>query len=395
MTRAIATLLILLLLIATSGCWDMRELNDIGLVLMLGIDTDPKGDGFEVTVHVHTPLADPGGEGSTGEAGIENITVLSARGQTIMDCFRNLRGRVAFRLSFHHVRLLVIGEDLARKGIKPAMDFMIRTQEIRINSLLLVSEGPAKELLQTKPEVAESLHLELEGILRNEVEWSKTASIELSRFFQHMIDPGRHAVASRLFTIEPEVSDPVTEDTEAKEIPEAIVAQGLAVFNDDQLAGWLTGTETTGYRYMVGLGGESILVVPWHGGLAALEVNFESCSKLFYMRGDTPVLQAKIMTNANLVEYTGYIDLANKERVQELEKLAADQLAGILYSTDEKAKALGVDIMDYGGIASRRNPRLWAELNKNWREIFPTIETIFDVRMQIDNLGIITTPLPR
>ncbi|HCX78166.1 MAG TPA: Ger(x)C family spore germination protein, partial [Firmicutes bacterium] len=50
--KTVAVLLLIIMLLPLSGCWDSVELDQLALVLLLGIDTDPMGDGFEVTVHV-------------------------------------------------------------------------------------------------------------------------------------------------------------------------------------------------------------------------------------------------------------------------------------------------------------------------------------------------------
>lgn len=397
MKKLCALILISAILVCLPGCWDILELNEIGLVLLIGIDHDPKGDGFEVTVHVQAPL--PGGgqdNGSSGNGSGQNTWITSARGQTILDAFRNLRSRAAFQLSFHHARLIIIGEDLARKGISPTLDHMLRTRELRLNSLLLVCEGTAKDLLQIKPEVAEGLPQELEGILRNESVWSKSISVQLYEFVQNYLDPGIQPVAGRLLSIKPEVGTPIqSQEENGGEIVETVISQGAAVFNDDQLVDWLTGTETIGFRYITSIGGVIILIVPWHGALASLEVRMVSCSKTAVFNNGVPTMRLKIYLTGTLLEYTGYVNLKDSDIISEVEKLAADQVANILRSADQKAKDLGVDFLGYGGIISRNYPNQWSSLNKNWRETFPTIDTVFDIRIKLVHPGTIVEPLPK
>lgn len=396
MKKIISFMLLLTVALGLSGCWDLKELNEVGLVLLVGIDTNPQGDGFEITVHVHTPLAGPGGE-AAGETGVENIAIISAQGQTVLDAFRNMRGRVAFQMTFHHARLIIIGEDLARKGVKPVLDFMLRTTEIRLNSLILVCEGSAKELMQTPPELAESLHLEIEGILRNDVIWSKTQTMTVLEFTQDLLSSGRHPVATRVFSIKPDVSDPAVDSEEqgGGAEAEAIIVQGMAVFNYDQMVGWLSGTETLGYRCIVGEGAEFILVVPWHGARAALEVNLEAVQKRFAGNTANPKIEVEVAVEAVLLEYTGYINLSDKDILDELESLVAAQIKNILQNADRRAKELNVDFLDYGCITSRQNPEAWKELSSKWQEIYPDLDTVIDVRVNLGSVGNISTPLPR
>lgn len=397
MKKIYGLILISCILICLPGCWDMLELNEIGLVMLIGIDHDPKGDGFEVTVHVQAPL--PGGSegnGSGGNGSGQNTWVTSARGQTVLDAFRNLRSRAAFQLTFHHARLIIIGEDLARKGISATLDHMLRTREIRLNSLILICEGTAKDLLQIKPEVAEGLPRELEGILRNEDVWSKNVSVQLNEFVQNLLDPGIQPVAGRLLVIKPEVGTPTqSQEENGEEIGETVISQGAAVFNDDQLVDWLTGTETIGFRYITSIGGELILVVPWHGALASVELKMASCSKTAFFNKGVPTMKIQIYLTGTLLEYTGYVNLNDSDIMSEIEKLTADQVGNILRSADQKAKDLGIDFLGYGGIISRSYPKQWSSLNKNWRETLPAIDTVFDIRIKLVHPGTIVEPLPK
>ncbi|MDD3074550.1 MAG: Ger(x)C family spore germination protein, partial [Eubacteriales bacterium] len=169
--KTVAVLLLIIMLLPLSGCWDSVELDQLALVLLIGIDTDPMGDGFEVTVHVLN-VAAGGTGGGGGSKNISQTLTLSARGQTLSDATRNLRGRVQGRFSFHHVRVVLIGEDLARKGIQPVLDFLFRAPEIRLTSYLLVCQGTAREKMLLAPEISGTLDEELRGLIEMQGEWS-------------------------------------------------------------------------------------------------------------------------------------------------------------------------------------------------------------------------------
>lgn len=396
MKRFLSILLIITVLTSGSGCWDMTELSEIGLVLLIGIDSDSQGDGFEITVHVHTPTSSGDQEQSGGGGASQNVWVASTRGQTIMDAFRNLRSQAGVQLSFHHARLILIGEDLARKGINPVLDHMLRTREIRINSLLLVCQGTAKDYLQTRAVAAENLMDKLEGALANEEVWSKSHSTEIFRFVQDLLDPGTQPVASRLIKIKPEPGLPAPNPgQEQEEVEEMILVEGASVFNDDQLVGWLTGTETIGYKFLTGNHGTMLLVVPWRGGMAAFEVTMNSCAKNVSFPDGKPTFAITIFVSINMVEYTGYADLTQTGVMEELRNLATDQVSKILQSTVEKAKSMEVDFLGFGGIVSRRHPKQWETLNKKWRETFPQVGTSFDIRSDMLMPGTWVEPIPR
>ncbi len=52
---------------------------------------------------------------------------------------------------FSHNRVIVVGDQLARAGLSPVLDFFSRHREARGNSYLLVTKGEGKEILKAPP----------------------------------------------------------------------------------------------------------------------------------------------------------------------------------------------------------------------------------------------------
>lgn len=396
--KTLAVILLIVMLLPLAGCWDRVELDKLAIVLLLGIDTDPLGDGFEVTVHVLNVAAGPGGQagGASGDGGgagksISQTLTLSARGQTISDATRNLRGRVQGRFSFHHVRIVLIGEDLARKGIKPVLDLLFRAPEIRLTSYLVVCQGSARDKMLLAPEITGTLDEELRGLIEMQGEWSKGYTPRLLEFCTNYADKGIQPVAGKLIKLT--YRTPLQPDSSGEQTKTAIL-EGLAVFCDDQLRGWLTGTETIGFRYIIGKGGNMALVVPWHGAKISIELSPESCS-LDYIAGSTPPrFRVSLTASGQITEYTGEIEFT-PSLLAELEALAAAMLGDLLLKTVEKAREMETDFLGYGAVIQRQDPRQWQALNKKWRETLQAVETDIEVKFSLIDTGVTRSPLPR
>ncbi|MDD4658605.1 MAG: Ger(x)C family spore germination protein [Eubacteriales bacterium] len=397
--KTLAVLLLVVMLLPMAGCWDRVELDKLAIVLLLGIDTDPLGDGFEVTVHVLNVAAGPGGQaGSSGDGGggssgksISQTLILSARGQTISDATRNLRGRVQGRFSFHHVRIVLIGEDLARKGIKPVLDLLFRASEIRLTSYLLVCQGSAREKMLLAPEITGTLDEELRGLVEMQGEWSKGYTPRLLEFCSNYADMGVQPVAGKLIKLT--YRTPLQPGSSELETKTAII-EGLAVFCDDQLHGWLTATETIGFRYIIGKGGTMTLAVPWHGAKISIELAPESCSFDYIAGSSPPRFRVSLTASGQISEYTGEIKFT-PPLLAELEALAADMLGDLLLKTVEKAREMETDFLGYGAVIQRQEPRQWQALNKKWRETLQAVETDIEVRFSLIDTGVTRSPLTR
>jgi spore germination protein KC len=396
--RLIVLLLIPLLFLPLSGCWDQVELEKVGLVVLMGIDTDPLGDGFEVTIHLLSPGNSQEGAGGTNAPTV----VLSGRGGTILDATRNLRGRVPALLSFHHVRIIVVGEDLARKGLAPVLDFLIRTPEIRLGSYMIIAQGSARDILSIRPKVTTSLNQELEGLILAQDQWSKGTAPPVFEFVKDYLDGARQPVTARVLTIDPRIPpdnlrEPQGQNAEGPgqegEHEEVVLLQGSAVFRDDRLVGWLTGTETMAYRLLTGERGEFLLVVPWRGARVSLEISVTS-SNLEYIRGSQPPrFHHAVSLNARVMEYTGYT-LFSAARLRQLQNLAADSISDLLRNGAERAKELDSDILGYGTAISHQDPTGWRGLKKDWRKTFPASQTEIDVIVHLVHTNMLRGPLP-
>ncbi len=68
-----------------------------------------------------------------------------------MKPYEKIANKTSRRLYFAHNQVLVIGEDLARKGVTPLFDLIERDPEVRTDFYVLVAKGAkASDLLKIK-----------------------------------------------------------------------------------------------------------------------------------------------------------------------------------------------------------------------------------------------------
>ena len=109
-----------------------REIEDMELVRTLGVDAVEEG----VTV-----TAAGGADGETGTA--------SAGAGTVSAAVLAMQVQGESYLYFGHVGQLLLGEDLARRGVEEALDYTLRDVEMRLETALyLVRDGTAAEALE-------------------------------------------------------------------------------------------------------------------------------------------------------------------------------------------------------------------------------------------------------
>ncbi|MFC4184102.1 Ger(x)C family spore germination protein [Saccharococcus thermophilus] len=156
--KAAKLLFVCVHLILLSGCWDRKEVNDLALIVGLGIDQTKDGK-IMLTVELIVPKAVGGGGqmigGGDGGGGAETI-VRSGTGTTVADAISNLQEKLPRRIFWGHTEVIVFGEKAARAGIRQHLDFLGRNPQARLRANVLVSKGTAKSVLELSPLIEQS-----------------------------------------------------------------------------------------------------------------------------------------------------------------------------------------------------------------------------------------------
>lgn len=165
-------LVLAILALLLTGCWDQVEIEDRALVLGLSIDdaspeemateeqvthldnTKLPGRGISVTAQIAVPGRVPLGPGSGSSsdgAKASPVWVVTVAGHTLDDAMNNLQQQIADPRYLVHLRVIVISESIARGRMDELHDYLRRNPEIRRRTWMLVSEGRASRFMDVDP----------------------------------------------------------------------------------------------------------------------------------------------------------------------------------------------------------------------------------------------------
>lgn len=141
--------------ILLNGCWDRRELESLGLVQSLGLDLDPKTNKPIITTILAIPSQLGGGTQGGGGGGGEdsNVEIISMPAPTIYEAFNLINTIINREITLQQNQNLIIGEELAKRGIRKLVDNLVRFREIRRTLLIFVSQGQASQIFQLAPKL--------------------------------------------------------------------------------------------------------------------------------------------------------------------------------------------------------------------------------------------------
>jgi len=382
-------LILIFAIIALAGCWNRRELDTLAIVSAIGIDKADEEGKLSVAFQIIQPSKIKGSSSSPSggfEADNSNgAWVLTSTGYTIFDAARNATMLSDRRLFFPQNKIIVIGEELAREGIGPLLDFFNRDPEPRRISWLLVSKGKAHDIINAKHEQENISARAIDSIIKSSTATSMAVRVNLNEFLKNLTSPSTDPVACRIEMIR---------DNQGKN--QRMMFIGASVFKKDKLVGFLDQYETRGLNWITGKVVSGIILVKSpldETRYVTIEI-ISARSKIIPEITDGKIkIIVEIEVEGNLAEQFSDVQLTNEEMFKELEKRKAQVIKNEAQMVLEKAqKEWGVDIFGFGKAVHRKYPQEWKILQSKWRDILPEINVQIIVNAKLRESGISTVP---
>lgn len=132
-------LMVPLLSALLSGCWDNRELSELGITS--GSAYDWENNEWKATYQVINPSSGSSGMGGSGGGSTSSPPFLTftVKGRTIMEAIERSNLTSTREMFFSHSRITVIGESLAKHGINQLLDLFLRKQDARETVYMFIS----------------------------------------------------------------------------------------------------------------------------------------------------------------------------------------------------------------------------------------------------------------
>jgi spore germination protein KC len=411
--RAVAIVALGVFLSVSAGCWSRREIETLGFVVAVGVDTSlgathwdsPDVDGdprprMQFTAQITKPSAIVAGERSQTQE--RPFWVVSATGRTLLECIRNLSEVSPRILCWPHNRWFLIGEEYAKGGVTRVLDLLERDQETRRRALVgVVKDGRAWDLLQTEFELERTPSEAGRGIVSNvSGRLSTVAVASINDFTVALASEGIDPIALRVEVIPYTSPYEITGDVAREEVKAAARLSGAAVFRSDKLVGWLDGREARGYNWVVGKVTSGILVVDAtqrsiepdpQASLIGLEII--RAKGAFKPKitddGRNIGIVVKISAEANIADVQPYIDsYGDSELWTFMERRLEEAIRDEVMAAISKAQELRADIFGFGREVYRTNPKVWKQVKDRWYEVFAHMEPEIEVSAKIVRSGL-------
>lgn len=391
--RAAMTALLCCLCLTATGCWSRRELNELSITVGLGIDKT--GDLFTVSAQVVDPS-----QVAIRQAGASTrvpVTVYKETSTSILEALRKMTTIAPRRIYLSHLRMLIIGEEMARSGISEALDFLSRGHETRTDFFIAIAKGgQALDILQVLTPLekipANNLFTSLETSAKF---WAPTHGIFLDEMINGLASEGKSPAVTGI----EKFGSPSKGDS-ARNIQTIIPATelrytGLAAFKNDKLIGWLSEDESKGFNYIQGNINESAghLECPGGGRVVSDVIRSDTKIKGKVIDGK-PAIEISLHAEGDIAEVACRVNLQDPDSILKMNKEINAIIKKLILKAVRKAQVdLKTDFIGFGDVIRKSHPKEWKEWKGEWSELFLHIPVDVHVDYKIRRIGTITNSL--
>ncbi|WML33822.1 Ger(x)C family spore germination protein [Clostridium sp. OS1-26] len=362
----------------STGCWNYREIEQLGLAAGVAIDKDEDNNNYIVTVELINT------EPSKGSTKVSS-QLFSSRGKTIFDAVRNLILVTGKKIYWGHTKVIIINENIALSGIVPAIDWINRDSEPRQNTWILISHNiTARDVLNQKLSSNEVTSIHLNEIIRSQNPIYKFPQMDIWRFRRDISSNTTSALA------------PVIKIEKINEFTFPKI-YGTAVFKKDKLVGYLDGEETMDLLFIRNKIHEGSLILKQTNNTdtdVSLEI-FKSKTKInSTYQNEHFTVNININTVVAIDEIAGPQNFIDEPRRSELEKDAKKLLKTRIENLIKKVQTnYKSDIFGFGNIIEKQHPALWKSIPYTDETVFSKLQFNVNVDLIIKGSGKISKPI--
>jgi Ger(x)C family germination protein len=363
--RLIIILFIIIFILA--GCWDQQLLVD--KTLINGISLDITEEGKILSTSRALNIQSKGG----GQFEIADEIVEAVR-PTVVGLGIDFDSQIAGQIDISKAHIVIIGEELAKKGLHPLVELFFRSKDSYLSSKVLISKGKASDILAIEKEKSPIAFVILQTLNGAEAD-TVIPNETIFTVWKTIIDIGEDMVL------------PYVERVKTNKIEVA----GVALFNDDKFTGTTLSREKSSLLLLLldKLQKTSRMAL-------VLDTGRKDRSISFVTRDLKRNLEVKVKKPGNQITSSVHIKMnvevlaypqdfkkelnikeLNKELSEELTK-QAKEITNTLIKSDCDAFGIGRRIKSF-------HPDLWKKIN--WQEEYKKVHIEPKVTVNIIKTG--------
>lgn len=375
-----AVMLLPVLILLLSGCWDNHELDKLFIVTGIALDKANDPEQLDISLQIGKPKSNVS-DSDKSNSQQDSTIQLKTTAYTMMEGLMEFNRDSSRTLLLQHNQVLLLGSALAEQGIKDHIDLFLRDHEARMEVLMMIADGRAEDVLSAKLDQEKISSIFLAHEMQDLYAVSPYYKIRMLDFASRLRDGITSPVAPIVAVVD--------EDNKQR-----IKIDGFAVFKDGKMIGRLNNDEVMGYIWAMGNVKKCGVVADCDMGRAVFQIVNLDTKRDVTLQPDGGVrVTLSVDATLNIGELRGFNGMTSKDLMLYLVDLAQSEIRRKITDTFETTQTLNADIYGIGTSVHRKYPKEWKELKNRWNELFPDIELDVQVKVHIPATGQIVKSL--
>lgn len=362
-------MLFLLAVFLNTGCWDTMDISNRAYVTAIGVDAGENTKKFKVSLEIVKPA-----QLLKDDAQAPAAIVETADADSIAIALEEIQSRIPRLLSLAHLRVMLIGEKLARGNFRDTIEFIQKHPEKALRlRLVFVKAGEALDVLKAKPLVEKYVAAELIAMTQMEERHAFIRTSPLNSFIGELRATGGQGMGSMVTVLSQE---------------QKIIHSGSAAFGNWKLVDWLDDKATQEANWIVGEANTTVLVAA-DGGTYAYQVKHSRVRvKPVWDKQGQLGFVVQLKTDGMIIdEQEKDYDLIKPKHMNEMEKIFSREISEQVRAAVHKSQQeLNVDYLGFGEALKRYAPQAYEKLD--WEKVFPDIPVTVQVNASVTRFGL-------
>ncbi|WP_028777994.1 Ger(x)C family spore germination protein [Shimazuella kribbensis] len=355
-------------LLFLSGCWDQELLKNARLLSIAGFDKASENKLFSTYVFHDQPMS---------ESQEPKDEIKSAIGRTPRETRDKVDRKLSNYFRAYKNRVVMIGEELAKKDIYPILDIFYRDPHSSLNAKIVVAQGKASDLLAMKKVGNTLISDEIPKLIDGSEEKTLVTAENIQSICPVLFDPGEDILLPYLTKKETDIE----------------CAQ-LAMFHNRIFTGVLNPNESTMFLLLKGSPGKI-------ARMTREEIDSDNSSPItFDVEKAKHDMQVRVQPKGKIVVtlhadwkigITEYAQnhLNEQKIVDRLNRKISEDMTRLARQTIKKMQEAQCDGFGIGRRIIAFHPQVWKKMKGNWAYHYKKVQFKADVKVKIIHSGVI------
>lgn len=385
MRRQLAFLVLAVFLL--TGCWSRVEVNDLAIVSLVALDRTEDGE-IKLWLHVVVPsraTQSAAGSAGTGAGMGRPFLTLAATGRTVLEAANQVQTHLPRRIFWAHARVVLIGENLAREGTRPVVDFLTRHRELRLTNYVLVVRGSLEDLLAS----VNDLDLLPSESIREIERLQLSVAATLRDWGQAMGSTGEDPLLGLVDQVPPPAGAPRGQNPMVR-------ISGSALFRDDRLVGFSDFATTRGFLWLRSNLPRGVLTVTLEGleGDVSVEWLATRIERQVRLENGRVFIYVEVTAEGDVSESQAPLDLSDPTQLRRIETALNKRIRQRMEAAIAKMRELEIDPVGFGELIHQQQPAAWKRLEKDWPGSgLRQVRVVLHVNARVRRTGLSSKPI--